>query len=384
MKKRSDLSQNWFFSASGYIYFTSARGKSRFFSRNATILLLKRRFKIFSIILLFIFNPAFLYSEDWWHVYFSYPGQKETSSQIPLQSNDNPEDAFIRLLKNAKRSFYGAFFEINAQPVVREIINIHKRGVDVKLVLEKDNLKKGAWKELSISGIKIVSDNRKGFMHNKFAIFDNKILWTGSYNLTNNDGYKNNNNAIEIHSEDIAKIYLDEFNEMFDQKIFGNKKEYTVFPAFKKKYYVKIEDTDINVYFSPEDNIERIILERIKKAKQSIYFMAFSFTSEKLGEELIRLKKKGIDVYGIIEKVGSNSKSSEYVKFKLEGLPVHLDKNKNRMHHKVIIIDEKILITGSYNFSKNANEKNDENIIIIHNKDIAGSYLKEFYNLIKK
>jgi len=338
--------------------------------------------KTFEILLLFVIFISSLrngYSEDWYHVYFTSPGEKNST-----QLERNPETAFVSLLKNTRKSFYGAFFEINAKPVINEIINAYKRGVDVRLVIEKDNVKKEAVKLLLEEGIPIVTDNRNGFMHNKFAVFDNLLLWTGSYNLTYNDGHKNNNNAITIYSEDIAKIYLDEFNEMFDQKIFGNKKEYTVFPSFKKKYYVKIGDTDINVYFSPEDNIENIILERIKKAKQSIRFMAFSFTSEKLGEEMIKLKKKGIDVSGIIEKIGSNTRSSEFTKLKLEDIKIRTDKNKYRMHHKVIIIDEETVITGSYNFSKNANEKNDENIIVMHNKNIAGLYLKEFLKLIKK
>jgi phosphatidylserine/phosphatidylglycerophosphate/cardiolipin synthase-like enzyme len=338
------------------------------------------KFAIITLIIIFLCNYCVLYSENWWHVYFTSPGEKKASQK----SEQNPESAITDLLKNTKISFYGAFFEINAKPVIDEIINTYERGVDVRLVIEKDNVKKDAVKILLKSGIPVVADNRNGFMHNKFAVFDNAIVWTGSYNLTFNDGHKNNNNAIEIHSEEIAKIYLDEFNEMFDQKIFGNKKEYTVFSSYKKKYYVKIKDTDINVYFSPEDNIERIILERIKKAKKSVHFMAFSFTSEKLGEEMIRLRKKGILVGGIIEKIGSNTSSSEYVKMRLEGIQVLTDKNKYRMHHKVIIIDEETVITGSYNFSKNANEKNDENIIILHNKEIAGLFFKEFLKLIKK
>jgi phosphatidylserine/phosphatidylglycerophosphate/cardiolipin synthase-like enzyme len=332
---------------------------------------------IMFVIFFYLFHTEFLYGEDWWRVYFTLPDKKE-AKKLNIET---PEIALLRNIKNTKKSFYGAFFEINSQPIVTELINAHERGVNIKLVLEKDNSRKKEVKELAKAGIEIVTDNRKALMHNKFAVIDDKLAWTGSYNLTYNDEHKNNNNVIEIHSEDVAKIYLDEFNEMFNNKIFGNKKEYKVFPAFRKKYYVKIDDTDINVYFSPEDNIERIVIERIKKAKQSIHFMAFSFTSNKLAEEMIRLNKNGIKVYGIIEKIGSNTKDSQFVKLKLEGIQVKLDKNKYRMHHKVIIIDESILITGSYNFSKSANEKNDENIVILNNKDIIKLYFEEFFKL---
>jgi phosphatidylserine/phosphatidylglycerophosphate/cardiolipin synthase-like enzyme len=339
----------------------------------------KNNYSIILLISLFfcILFSQILFGENWWHVYFTSPGKRTNASYIA----ETPEKAIIRNIKNSKKSFYGAFYDITSKPIIDELVYAHRKGIDIKLVLEKDNYNKKEIKELVNAGIEIVTDNRKGLMHNKFAVIDGSVVWTGSFNLTYNDEYKNNNNVIEIHSSDIANIYLNEFNEMFARKIFGNKKEYGIFPSFKKKYYVKIDETDINVYFSPDNNIERIILERLKKAKQSVYFMAFSFTSDKLADTMITLKKNGIKVSGIIEKIGSNTKDSEYIKLRIEGINVRLDKNKYRMHHKVIIIDEKILITGSYNFSKNANEKNDENIIILNNNEITKLYIEEFFKL---
>ena len=66
---------------------------------------------------------------------------------------------------------------------------------------------------------------------------------------------------------------------------------------------------------------------------------------------------------------------------KLEGIPVKLDKNRYKMHHKVLIIDGRLLMTGSYNFTKSANRNNDENVLIIDSEEIVGEYLKEFYRL---
>ena len=189
-----------------------------------------------------VFYAHFSLAEDWWRVYFTSPGVKEPKLETP-------EKALIRNIRNADKSFYGAFYEINSEPIIRELINARKRGIDVKLVIEKDNSTKKAIKELIESGITVVTDNRKALMHNKFAVIDGRILWTGSYNLTYNDEYKNNNNVIEIQSEDIADIYLSEFGEMFDKKIFGNRKEYTLFPVLRKKYYVKIEDNRYKCVF---------------------------------------------------------------------------------------------------------------------------------------
>ena len=60
------------------------------------------------------------------------------------------------------------------------------------------------------------------------------------------------------------------------------------------------------------------------------------------------------------------------------GVPVLQDGNPRTFHHKVLIIDKNIVVTGSFNFSRNADESNDENVIIIQNPEIAAEYLKEF------
>jgi phosphatidylserine/phosphatidylglycerophosphate/cardiolipin synthase-like enzyme len=238
-------------------------------------------------------------------------------------------------------------------------------------------------KKLGDSGIEVVTDppRRRGLMHNKFAVIDGAYLWTGSYNATVNDSVKNNNNALLICSPLLADIYKKEFQEMFDEEIFGNRKERGPFAELRKSYYVKIEETDINAYFAPEDNVERIILKRLEKAKTSIHFMAFSFTSAGIGEMMIKKFKSGVAVQGIFEKRGARTGHSQYVKLKLEGIPVRLDHNRGAMHHKVIVIDGERVIMGSYNYSRNANRSNDENILVIDNKEIASEYLAEFKRL---
>jgi len=315
----------------------------------------------------------------WWKVYFTSPGVKRAAAK----GLENPERGLIRLVEGAKESFYGAFYELSSQKIAKALIKAYNSGVDIKLIIEKDNSNRKGIRMIRRAGIEVVTDNRRGLMHNKFAIIDGRITWTGSYNLTDNGAYRNNNNTIEIHSTKLANIYYDEFIEMFQYKIFGNRKEHKVFSRLSKKYYVKIGDININAYFSPDDNIERIILKRLKKAEKSIHFMAFSFTSDKIGEEIIRRFKNGVKVYGIFEKRGARSKFSEYIKMKIEGIPVKLDRNRYIMHHKVIIIDKRRIIAGSFNYSKSANKKNDENILIIDSEDISNEYLKEFDRLYK-
>jgi phosphatidylserine/phosphatidylglycerophosphate/cardiolipin synthase-like enzyme len=324
--------------------------------------------------LIFVFVPAI--SADWNAVYFTEP-----EKNLHKNNYSAPQDAFVRLLQSAKVSIDGAFFEIDSEKVADGFISAHKRGVKVRLVTDERSLKEKAYNRITAAGIRIINDDKKGFMHNKFCIVDGKYVWTGSYNITDNCAYRNNNNAILIMSSELANIYDDEFKEMFERHIFKNKKEARPLSFTGNPYFVKIGQANINAYFSPDNDVEDIIVKRIQKAKKSIYFMAFSFTSDPIGEAMIERFKKGVKVQGLFEKNGSNTKESEYKKFLVEGIPVKTDINPHNMHHKVIIIDDEVVITGSYNFSKNASKHNDENILLIEDPEIAKKYTAEFRRL---
>lgn len=326
----------------------------------------------FILFLFLLFIPSAVFTEKKFEVFFTSPAKHAKNDPL------NPQNGLISAIRNCGKSFYGAFYDISSKRIADELIRAHDRGIDVKLVTEKDTFSGETITGILEAGIQVVADTGTGLMHNKFAVIDGSSVFTGSYNTTDNCTFKNNNNAVLIRSAELAAIYCSEFHEMFDSGIFGNKSEEGAFAGLFKRYYVKLEDMDINVYFAPEDNVEKIIHDRLEKAEKSVKFMQFSFTSDIIGEVMIKKFQQGVAVAGVFEKNGSDSEYSEYTKMKIEGVPVRLDKNKNIMHHKVIIIDDCRVITGSFNISKNANSRNDENILIIDSRNVASKYTEEF------
>ncbi len=312
-----------------------------------------------------------------WQVYFTTPDTK-------IRGIVKPDEGLINALKGAQESVYGAFYDISSITIADEFIAAHNRGIKIAIVTEKDNYSGKALTAMIEAGIPVVKDNSPGLMHNKFAVIDKEFVFTGSFNLTDNCRVKNNNNAVLIKSAELAHIYLDEFREMFYDKIFANRKEYGAFSFFRGKNSVKTGDLMLKAFFSPEDDVEKIICSNISKAEHSIRFMAFSFTSPAVSELMIEKFHKGIEVSGVFERKGAYTKHSEFIKMKLEGLPVKVDRNRFQMHHKVIIIDDYRVITGSYNFSRNAALRNDENILIIDNREIAKQYIDEYNRLYLK
>ncbi|MCX8170390.1 MAG: phospholipase D family protein [Candidatus Bathyarchaeota archaeon] len=133
----------------------------------------------------------------------------------------------------------------------------------------------------------------------------------------------------------------------------------------------------LGIYFSPKGGCASAIINWIKRANSSIYILIYSFTLDSIGEALIEAYNRGVDVKAVFEK-GQITQYSEYWRLRDAGIPVRNDTNPKSMHHKVMIIDGEIIITGSYNWSKTAEEENNENLIIIKDRDIARKYEEEF------
>ena len=198
--------------------------------------------------------------------------------------------------------------------------------------------------------------------------------------FTVNGAYRNDNNLIHLRSTKLAENFTIEFEEMFVQDMFGdNAISRTPNPG------LTMDGTLVETYFSPDDGAAAQIIAAIQNAEESVYFMAFSFTSDPISAALIERFAAGVDVAGVFEESQYHSNTgTEFDNLLDAGLDVRLDGNDRNMHHKVFIIDEKIVITGSYNFSRSAEERNDENTLIIHSPVLAAQFLAEFERIWAK
>jgi len=133
----------------------------------------------------------------------------------------------------------------------------------------------------------------------------------------------------------------------------------------------------LGVYFSPKGRCEEQLLYWINRANTSIHVLIYSFTLDSVSDALIEAHSRGVDVKVVFEE-GQITKYSEYQKLKAAGVSVRNDTNPKLMHDKVMIIDGIIVVTGSYNYSANAENYNNENMIIILSDYIADMYEREF------
>ncbi len=303
-----------------------------------------------------------------WDIYFSEVDAGDSHPTL--------ESRLVERLSIAVSRVDAALYHLDSTSIADAFIKAHRRGVQVRVVTETDNIDEDAIAQLQEVGIPVADDGDSGsYMHHKFIVIDEQYVWTGSYNTTYNGAYRNKNNVIFIDSVPLAYNFTQEFRELFRQM----RAEKSAGASVVHPKVTLGDGTQIYTYFSPENDIISSLLREIGSAKKSIHFMAFSFTQDALGTAMRERFESGINVRGVFEKRLVDDRYSEYNAMKKAGLGVTLDRHKGSMHHKVIVIDEEIVITGSYNFSKNAEERNSENLLIIkENPDIAQIYLAEF------
>jgi len=301
-----------------------------------------------------------------YQLWFTRPGQQAPSQAL--------EKEVCEWLEQAQSQLDIAAFELSLPCLASTLVARQKMGVTVRIVTDSDYLETPVLKALDAVGIPIVADQRSAFMHNKFIIRDHDTVWTGSLNLTSSGIYNNNNNVVAVQHQGLAALYTAEFEEMFLDRLFGPRSPRQDLPAL----FTLADGTEVEALFSPEDPVRERILDLLKGAQHSIRFLAFAFTDHEIGQVIQDKAQAGLQVQGVYERMGSSSRYSTFGSLKKAGLAVRRDGNSGMMHHKVMILDDTTVITGSYNFSRNADRANDENVLILHQAEIASEYLKEF------
>ncbi len=308
-------------------------------------------------------------SSEWFSVYFTDPSGPGAESL-----RGGPDSALAAAIDEARLSVDIAAYDFDLWSLRDALMAAQRRGVTVRMVTDSDYIENDEVQELRDAGIQVLGDRREGLMHDKFVIIDRLEVWGGSMNYTVNDAYKNNNNLIRIRSSRLADNYTTEFEEMFVDDQFGPRS-----PANTPYPSLSVEGTTIEIYFSPDDGVADQLTGLIQSAQQSIHFLAYSYTSDDIADAMLERARAGIQVAGVFEEnqVKSN-RGDEYSRLRKAGLDVRLDGNPRNMHHKVILIDGQIVVTGSYNFSASAENSNDENTLVIFNSKIAAQFEDEF------
>jgi phosphatidylserine/phosphatidylglycerophosphate/cardiolipin synthase-like enzyme len=209
-------------------------------------------------------------------------------------------------------------------------------------------------------------------MHDKFVVVDGAVAWMDSWNMTDNDTWRNSNNMLRFASRQVAADYGREFQQLFDGRFGTAKSSATPYPR------VQLGRVNVEIYFSPEDGVAKYVLARLHAAKRSIHFMAFSYTASAIADAMVAQAQAGLPVRGVFDAQNAGGTGSAFGRLRAGGVDVLHDGNCYILHHKANVIDARTVITGSFNFTSSAERDNDENLVIVDDPNLARAYLDEF------
>lgn len=316
---------------------------------------------------------------SWVQVYFTDPNPPDDLN------NGLDSRVLVPLIDSAQTSIEIASFDFNLPSVLDALVRAKQRGVEVRVMVDTVSGETtldarrsptgemlDAVRTLERARIKVVNGGRtNGLMHNKILIVDSRVMVTGSMNFSYNDVFRNNNNILVITDPTLIANYRAKFNEGFGLGRFGVQSQFGA-----QVSVLTIGGVEVANYFSPRDKVMDKLVALVGAAQRSVRFLAFTYTHPALVQVMIERRQAGVNVQGIIESRGVSQ--GMLVPLYCHNVPVQTDGNRYTMHHKVIIIDEYIVITGSYNFTKSADDSNDENVLIIAKRALAARYLEEY------
>lgn len=319
-----------------------------------------------------------------YEVLFTTPQRAGTP---PAGSAGRLDERLVHLIDGAQRSVDMAAYDFGLTNVADALIRAKERGVAVRVVTDTDNAGNPAVLRLKQAGIPVVDDQRQALMHHKFAVIDGQTVVTGAWNFAERDTFRHNNNTVIVRSPDLARNFTNEFEKMFVQRRFGPTK-----PADVPHPVVEVGGARVETWFASEQKLVPVIVARLQAARSSIAFMTFSFTLDEVAAVLRERAATGVGVWGVFETTGSETQFSEYSKLRSlkpptagppypgckSGPAVVQDAAPILMHHKVFVIDERTVLFGSFNYTSNAAEDNDEALLIVDDPAMARLFLEEF------
>jgi phosphatidylserine/phosphatidylglycerophosphate/cardiolipin synthase-like enzyme len=320
---------------------------------------------------------------------FDYAVYFNSDTTIPaMGTSSDPtsmEQALIGFIDAATQTVDCALYGFDRESVRDALIAAHNRGLTVRVVAD-DEAATGTYAQtydaLTAAGIPVVTDPYVSYLqHNKFAVFDRRVVWTGSTNWTDTGFSYNANSSIVVTSPHLALAYTAEFEEMYVDGRFAHQK------TDNTQHVFTYTNALVELYFSPSDGVEARVADVISAAQDSLHFAMFYWTSDPLGTLVYtKVVTGGLDVWGVWDAVGAANQYSEDELLCSAGVPLKVETFGGKVHHKFGVVDvygvNPVLIVGSYNWTAAGAFDNDENTLIIRDAPaIAAAYYTEALGL---
>ncbi|MDN5360728.1 MAG: hypothetical protein PWQ84_1791 [Thermotogaceae bacterium] len=263
----------------------------------------------------------------------------------------------LSLIYNSQYTLDICVYSISDEEIINAIEKKVQEGICVRICTDNAY-------PLNMENVNIVYDSG-GLMHNKYMISDERLVWFGSTNLTPTSLEDHENNI--IISDDIKLIQT--FQNHFDQCLSG---------LFKTE---RAEMGSPVLKFSPEEDCFDFLLSELSKAQKTVYIAMFAFSDNRIAHYLKVLSSKGVKIHILVDKDWNLSSIYSDIDDMARYASVRMDVSEALLHEKFIIIDERVLLTGSYNYTASAQTRNDEFLYKSKDRTLVKRFTQHFLNL---
>lgn len=338
-------------------------------------------------------------------VYFNDPGTRPANKWNPDVVN-----VMVDLIDGAGNTLDVATMGFSERRIYEAVVRASERGVRVRFVGDAGHVGSSGYTALAKAHVPMALGNLTHIMHEKFFVVDGRFVFAGTANFTSSDMIYNSNNFVVMDSPEIAADFTDEFEQLFSGKFGALKAEIDNGRSYP------VGDTEIEVWFSPNEDVMGRMLQLVDGAQESVRFTIFAFTKDQVGSAFIRKQEEfavmnaeeglvGLDfrdqhaVAGVIDQsqLHSNGQYHELYRLLSAGIEMRMEGNDNekqpgdyqasggRLHSKTMIIDlhsdDPKVISGSFNWSASASMSNDEFLLVMHGERVANLYNDYFEKL---
>jgi phosphatidylserine/phosphatidylglycerophosphate/cardiolipin synthase-like enzyme len=336
----------------------------------------------------------------------AYVGPKE------LGAADDLEQVIVDFIAGARSTLDIAVQELDSEPIAQAILDARWRGVSVNLFLEQDYLRtplvsrkgvpvapkpkagetpqdalrRAQWGEddtdlsanrkilaaLLRSDIEVKGDFNPKIFHQKFALRDyrgaravkpgNPALLSGSANFTVTDTHRNLNHVFVFKSAPVCREYETEFDQLslgrFGREIHGDVPK-----------LFDLAGVPAKVLFAPVHTPELEIMKQMLKGSKEVWFAIFTFAgSSGIDDTMVALARGGMKITGVVDRGQAAQGWAAPRTMKHENIALFQPTKASgvrKLHHKLMVIDERVVVAGSFNYTEPANDYNDENIFVL-------------------
>ncbi len=297
---------------------------------------------------------------------------------VQFSRTDRIPQSLVAAIDKTDKTLILAVYDLQLSEVADALLRAKARGVQIRMVYDMGHAtgSSGAspeYQSLVSAGVPVrllKGGGSFGIMHNKFAVFDGALLETGSFNWTRAADDKNFENALFRDDAALIEGYARYWDWMWNLASPVGAAAAPVTgaglgaPPSDPLRPVSFAGGNYPRYaFSPEGGVEDLIVDALGRARSSIDMAIFSLYSQRVADAVIAAKQRGVTVRVVCD-MSQSRRSTAVLSLSKAGVPLRISAGRDGtgvLHHKFVVVDGALLITGSYNFSQNAELFNFEN-----------------------